>query len=48
MFNERMVTPSQLRFKKEIENLEISDILPLIQHKIDESQNLENKNLLKK
>ncbi|MFB0514820.1 MAG: helix-turn-helix domain-containing protein [Candidatus Bathyarchaeia archaeon] len=38
-----MVNPSQLRFGKEIEKLQISDIVSLIQNKIDESQNLEYK-----
>lgn len=38
-----MVTPSQLRFGKELEQLQMSDIGSLIQNKIDESQNLEYK-----
>jgi len=38
-----MINPSQLRFGKELEKLQISDILLLIQNKIDESQNLEYK-----
>lgn len=38
-----MVNPSQLRFGKELERLQISDILSLIQNNIDESQNLEYK-----
>jgi hypothetical protein len=38
-----MVNPSQLRFGKELEKLQINDILVLIQNKIDESQNLEYK-----
>lgn len=38
-----MVTPSQLRFGKELEQLRMSDIESLIQNKIDESQNLEYK-----
>ena len=38
-----MVTPSQLRFGKELEKLQIRDIVTLIKNKIDESQNLEYK-----
>lgn len=38
-----MVNSSQLRFGKELEKLQINDILVLIQNKIDESQNLEYK-----
>lgn len=38
-----MVTPSQLRFGKELEQLRMSDIESLIQNNIDESQNLEYK-----
>ena len=38
-----MVNPSQLRFGKELEKLQISDIASLIQNKIDESHNLEYK-----
>jgi len=38
-----MVNPSQLRFGKELEKLQINDILSLIQNKVDESQNLEYK-----
>lgn len=43
MILKSMINPSQLRFKKELENLRISDILSLIENKIDESQNLEYK-----
>lgn len=38
-----MVNPSQLRFRKELEKLQISDIQSLIKNKVDESQNLEYK-----
>ena len=38
-----MANPSLLRFGKEIEKLRISDIVSLIQNKIDESHNLEYK-----
>lgn len=38
-----MVTPSLLRFGRELEKLQLSDIEALIQAKIDESQNLEYK-----
>ena len=38
-----MVTPTQSRFGKELERLQISDIEPLIKNNIDESQNLEYK-----
>jgi len=40
-----MVTPARLRFGKELDKLEISDIETLIENKIDESQNLEYKGL---
>ena len=38
-----MVSSSQIRFGKNLNEVEISDIEKLIEYKIDESQNLEYK-----